>query len=243
MAPYLYGARNGVHIIDLSKTARLFDRAYEFVAGTVSQGRSVLFIGTKKQAQIILQEESARARQFHVTNRWLGGTLTNWRTIKGGIERLKELDRMAGDGSLEKFTKKEALMLSRERERLEFNLGGIKDMPGIPGCAFIVDPRNEGIAIEECNRSGIPVVALTDTNCDPDGIDHVVPANDDAIRSIRLFAAAVADACIEGARRSGANRRQEDLTSVVMDEASGAVVTSEGMTAQVIRKPHHADRD
>jgi small subunit ribosomal protein S2 len=243
MAPYIYGSRNGVHIIDLSKTVRQFERAYDFINGVVGQGRSVLFIGTKKQAQIILQEESARAKQFHITNRWLGGTLTNFRTIKTGIERLKELDRMAADGSLEKFTKKEALGLSRERDRLEFNLGGIKDMPGLPGAAFVVDPRNETIAIEECNRCGIPVIALTDTNCDPDNIDHVVPANDDAIRSIRLFASAIADACIEGARRGGGHRRPEDLTSVSFEGDSAAATTAESMTAQVLRKPTTVERD
>lgn len=243
MAPYIYGSRNGVHIIDLSKTVRQFDRAYDFVNGVVGQGRSVLFIGTKKQAQIILQEESARAKQFHITNRWLGGTLTNFRTIKTGIERLKELDRMSADGSFEKFTKKEALGLSRERERLEFNLGGIKDMPGLPGAAFVIDPRNEAIAIEECNRCGIPVIALTDTNCDPDGIDHVVPANDDAIRSIRLFASAIADACIEGARRGGSHRRSEDLTSVTFEGETGSATAAEGMTAQVLRKPTTVERD
>ncbi len=239
--PYIYGARNGVHIIDLSKTVRLFDRAADFLSGTVSHGRHVLFVGTKKQAQEIVREEALRANQFFITNRWLGGTLTNFRTIKTSIDRLKELDRMASDGSFDRFTKKEALMLTRERDKLEANIGGIKDMPGIPGAMFVIDPRKEEIAVKEANRLGIPVVALTDTNCDPDGVDFVIPANDDAIRSIKLFTAAIAESCLEGARRGGTNRRPEDLTTATFDEERGEVVTSEATEAQVVRKPSGAD--
>lgn len=237
MRPYIYGARNKVHIIDLSQTVRLLDRACEFVAGTVSQGRRVLFVATKKQAQEIVREEAVRAKQFHITNRWLGGTLTNFRTIKTSVERLKDLDKMAGDGSMEKFTKKEALMMTRDREKLERNLGGIKDMTHLPGALFIIDPRKEDIAVNEARRLGIPVVALTDTNCDPDGIDFVIPANDDAIRSIRLFAGAMADACIEGGRRAGTNRRPEELTTATFDEESGAVIAPSAAATEVIRKP------
>lgn len=237
MRPYIYGARNGVHIVDLSKTVRLFERAADFVSSTVSNGGHVLFVGTKKQAQQIIRDEAVRGRQFHITNRWLGGTLTNWRTMKTIIDRLKELDRMATDGSFDKFTKKEALLLAREREKLERNIGGVKDMPGLPRAIFIVDPRKESIAVQEANRLGIPIVAITDTNCNPDGIDYVIPANDDAIRSIKLFAAAVADACLEGGRRGGTSRRQEELTTVSIDETTGQAVAAAGNEAEVVRKP------
>ena len=237
MRPYIFGARNKVHIIDLSQTVRLLDRACDFISGTVSQGRRVLFVGTKKQAQDIVREEAIRAKQFHITNRWLGGTLTNFRTVKTSVDRLKELDRMATDGSFDKFTKKEALILARDQEKLERNIGGIKEMTGLPGAMFVIDPRKEGIAINEANRHGIPVVALTDTNCDPAGIDFVIPGNDDALRSIRLFAGAIADACLEGARRAGTNRRPEELTTATFDEESGAVIAPSGSETEVIRKP------
>ena len=237
MRPYIFGARNKVHIIDLSQTVRLLDRACDFISGTVSQGRRVLFVGTKKQAQDIVREEAIRAKQFHITNRWLGGTLTNFRTVKTSVDRLKELDRMETDGSFDKFTKKEALILARDQEKLERNIGGIKEMTGLPGAMFVIDPRKEGIAINEANRLGIPVVALTDTNCDPAGIDFVIPGNDDALRSIRLFAGAIADACLEGARRAGTNRRPEELTTATFDEESGAVIAPSGSETEVIRKP------
>lgn len=198
MRPFIYGARNGIHIVDLSKTVRLFDEAYEFLANTVGQGRHVLFVGTKKQAQKIVEEEAKRANQYYVNHRWLGGMLTNWQTMKTSIKRLKELDRMATDGSFDKFTKKEALMLSRERDKLERNLGGIKEMPGPPSAMFVVDPRFEDIAVREANRLEIPVIALTDTNCDPQGIDYVIPGNDDAIRAIQLYVQGAAAAVLEG---------------------------------------------
>lgn len=235
MRPYIYGARNGIYIIDLSKTVRAFDRAQEFVSGVVSQGRSVLFVGTKKQAQEIVAEEAVRAKQYHITNRWLGGTLTNWRTIRQSIDKLKKLDRMALDGSFDKFTKKEALMMTRQREKLEANLGGIKDMEHLPGVLFVIDPRKEMIAVSEARTLGIPVVGLVDTNCDPDLVDYVIPANDDAIRSIRLFCAAMADACIEGSRRSSRGGREDAATSTY-DEEMG-VQTSGASDAEVIIKP------
>ncbi len=241
MRPFIYGSRNGIHIVDLSKTVRMFDRAYEFLANTVSQGRHVLFVGTKKQAQQLVAEEALRGKQFYVNNRWLGGTLTNWRTIRTSIDRLKELDRMATDGSFDKFTKKEALMLSRERDKLNINLGGIKDMPGQPGAIFLIDPRKEDIAINEARRLKIPVVALVDTNCDPDGVDFIIPGNDDAIRSIRLFLAAAADACLEGGRRAGTNRPQDQLTTMTFDDEKGELVAGDSGTAEVIRKPGSAE--
>jgi small subunit ribosomal protein S2 len=235
MRPYIYGARNGVHIIDLSQTVRLFEDAANFAANVVSNGRHVLYVGTKKQAQSIVREEASRAKQYFITNRWLGGTLTNWKTIQISINRLKELDRLVADGSLEKYTKKEALMLTREREKLERNIGGIKDMNDRPAALFVIDPKKEEIAIKEARRLHIPVIALTDTNCDPDGVDYVVPANDDAIRSIQIFTAAFSDACLEGGRRAGTNRRSEDLTTASFDD--GRVVTSDKSAAEVVRKP------
>lgn len=236
MRPFIYGARNGIHIVDLSKTVRLFDDAYEFLARTVGQGRHVLFVGTKKQAQKIVDEEARNAGQYYVNHRWLGGMLTNWQTMKTSIKRLKELDRMALDGSFDKFTKKEALMLSRERDKLERNLGGIKEMPGLPSALFIVDPRFEEIAIAEANRLDIPVVALTDTNCDPAGVDFVIPGNDDAIRAIRLFLHAAGEACIEGRRRAGNDRSAENLTTASFDQESGEVTSGESSEAEVITK-------
>ena len=239
MRPYIYGARNGIHIVDLSKTVRLFDDAYEFMADTVGKGRKILFVGTKKQAQSIVAEEALRAKQHYVNHRWLGGMLTNWATIKTSIERLRELDRMAADGSFDKFTKKEALMLSRDRDKLERNIGGIKDMTALPGAIFVIDPKKEEIAVLEARRLGIPVVALCDTNCDPAGVDFIIPGNDDAIRSIRLFLAAAADAAIEGERRGGNRRNHEDLTTVSFDEHGAQVAESSG--TEVIRKPSSAE--
>ena len=201
MRPFIYGARNGIHIIDLDQTAHLFKRAYNFLVEAVGRGGHVLFVGTKRQAQDIIQEEAARANQFFVNDRWLGGTLTNFRTIKTGIERLRTLERMNEDGTMDGLPKKEALMLNREREKLEKFLGGIKAMNGVPSAIFIVDPHHEHIAIREGRKLNIPIVAITDTNCDPDQIDFVIPANDDAIRSVKLITSRLADACLEGIQR------------------------------------------
>jgi small subunit ribosomal protein S2 len=208
MRPYIYGARNGIHIVDLSQTVRLFASAYQFLTQVVARGQSVMFVATKKQAQDTVREQADRAGQPYVVNRWLGGTLTNYLTIKKAIERLKELDRMSKDGSFAKYTKKENLMFERERERLENNVGGIRDMAHLPGALFVIDPKKETIALQEAARLGIPVVAICDTNCDPTGIDFVIPGNDDAIRSIRLFAGAIADACLEGGKLSAARREE-----------------------------------
>ncbi|CAM4161108.1 30S ribosomal protein S2 [Corallococcus sp. ZKHCc1 1396] len=212
MKPYIFGARNGIYIIDLQKTVTMARSAFRFVADITARGGSVLFVGTKKQAQDVIREEAARAGQFFVTSRWLGGTLTNFKTIKQGIDRLKTLEKMAEDGTFERLPKKEVAQLDREREKLEKNLGGVKDMAKLPRCVFIIDPKKEHIAIHESTRLGIPVIGLVDTNCDPDGIDFVIPGNDDAIRSIKLFTSKIADACLEGAARyraSGAAERDE----------------------------------
>ncbi|WP_248362523.1 30S ribosomal protein S2 [Anaeromyxobacter oryzae] len=204
MKPYIFGARNGIYIIDLQKTVGLARNALRFVSDAVAKGGTVLFIGTKKQAQDAIREEASRAGQFFVTNRWLGGTLTNFKTVKQGIDRLKTIEKMAGDGTYERLPKKEVAQLEREREKLEKNLGGVKELSRLPSALFVIDTKKEHIAVHEANRLGIPVVAVVDTNCDPEGIDYVIPGNDDAIRSIRLFTGKVAEACIEGKARYGA---------------------------------------
>jgi small subunit ribosomal protein S2 len=198
MKPYIFGARNGIYIIDLQQTVGLWRRAYEFIVELTTRGEKVLFVGTKKQAQEVVAEEATRAGQFFVNNRWLGGTLTNFKTVKGSIERLRAVERMETDGTFEKLQKKEVLRLTRERDKLMVSLGGIKDMNRLPGAVFILDPKKEHIAVAEANRLQIPVVAVVDTNCDPDLIDYVIPGNDDAIRAIKLFTANMADACVEG---------------------------------------------
>ncbi len=225
MRPFIYGARNGIHIIDLDQTAQLFKRAYQFVSDAVGRGGHVLFVGTKRQAAEVVQEEATRAGQFFVTGRWLGGTLTNFRTVKTGIERLRDLERMDEDGSLDLLAKKEALGLRRERAKLDKYLGGIKMMNALPSVMFIIDPHHEHIAVREGRKLRIPIVALTDTNCDPDLVDLVVPGNDDAIRSIKLVTSRVADACIEGGQR----RRE-------MAQAEyGSVASGEGVQVEFSR--------
>ncbi len=198
MKPYIFGARNGIHIIDLQKTVRLFKTTYEFVVRTVSEGYPVLFVGTKKQGHDSIVEESERCGMFFIVNRWLGGTLTNFQTIKKSIKRLKDIERMKEDGSINRYTKKEILKMEKELFKLERNLGGIKNMDELPGAIFVVDPRREKIAVKEGRKLGIPVIAIADSNCDPDEIDFILPGNDDAIRAIRLFCSKIADACIEG---------------------------------------------
>jgi len=207
MKSYIYGARSGIHIIDLDQTARLFKKAFDFILNTVSRGGTVLFVGTKRQAAIIVQEEATRAGMYYVTNRWLGGTLTNFKTMKGGLDRLRALERMREDGTYEQLPKKETVRLDKERARLEKHIGGMKGMGSVPQVMVIVDPAQESIAVSEARKLRIPIVATTDTNCDPDLVDFVIPANDDAIRSVRLVTSALADACI-----MGAGRRREYLS-------------------------------
>ncbi len=208
MKPYIFGSRNGIYIVDLQKTVRLAREAFKFVSDICAKGGSVLFVGTKKQAQDAVIEEATRSGQFHVTNRWLGGTLTNFKTIKSGIDRLKTLEKMSTDGTFERLPKKEVAILTNEMDKLKKNLGGIQEMTRLPGCVFVIDPKKEHIAIHEARRLGIPLVGLVDTNCDPEGIEYVIPGNDDAIRSIRLFAGKVADAAIEGKARYEAHRSE-----------------------------------
>ena len=201
MRPFIYGARNGIHIVDLDQTARLFARAFHFVQETVARGGHLLFIGTKRQAQEIVQEEALRSGSFFVVNRWLGGTLTNFRTIKGGLERMRQLERMKEDGTYLQLPKKEVSRLEKERDRLEKYLGGLKNMGSLPAAVFIIDPAMETIAVQEAKKLGLPIIAITDTNCDPDTIDYVIPGNDDAIRSIKLITQRIADAVVEGTQR------------------------------------------
>ena len=198
MKPYIFGARNGIYIIDLQKTVRLFKNAYNFVSDAARSGETFLFVGTKKQGQDAVAEEASRCGMFYVNQRWLGGMLTNFSTVKQSIERLKKLDVMFADGTIEAYTKKERLQFDKEREKLEKILGGIKGMGKLPGVLFVVDPQNEEIAVGEAKKLGIPVVAIVDTNCDPDKIYYVIPGNDDAIRAIRLLSGKIADAIIEG---------------------------------------------
>ena len=215
MRAYIFGARNGIHIIDLQHTVRLFRKAYDFVVDTAARGDSVLFVGTKKQAQDVIAEEAGRSGQHYVTNRWLGGTLTNFKTVKGSLDRMRSIEKMAEDGTFERINKKEVLGLQREHDKLEKSLGGLKNMSKVPGAVFIVDPHKEHIAVAEARKLEIPVIAVTDTNCDPDLIDYVIPGNDDAIRAIKLFAAKIADAALLGSRlqrERGANRRGEEDT-------------------------------
>ncbi len=200
MKPYIFGARNGIYIIDLQKTVRYFKSAYNFVKESVQDGSTVLFVGTKKQAQDSVAEEASRCGMYYVNQRWLGGMLTNFATVKQSIDRLKRIDAMFEDGTIEAYTKKEALKMDKEREKLQKTLGGIKGMGKLPSLLFVIDPKNEEIAVQEANKLGIPVVAIVDTNCDPDPIDHVIPGNDDAIRAIRLLSSKIADAVIEGAQ-------------------------------------------
>ena len=198
MAPYIYMERNGIYIIDLSQTVKKFDDAYEFVKGIAAEGKSLLFVGTKKQAQETVRDEAEKCGMFYVNQRWLGGMLTNYNTIRKRVFRLKELEKMEQDGLFDVLSKKEVARLRGQQEKLERFLGGIKDMDGIPGALFVVDPRKERIAVSEARKLGIPVVAIVDTNCDPDEIDYVIPGNDDAIRAVKLLCSRIADAVLEG---------------------------------------------
>ena len=213
MKKYIFAARNEIHIIDLQITAELIEKAYAFVCETVKAGKSVLFVGTKKQAQDAIKEEAERCGQFYVNSRWLGGCLTNFKTMRSRVERLEKLEKMEENGDFDVLPKKEVMLLKKEMEKLQTNLGGIKKMNRMPGVMFVVDPHNEDIAIAEAKKLGIPVVAITDTNCDPDVVDYVIPGNDDAIRAIKLIASVIANAVIE------ANQGAEALLPVEEKEA------------------------
>ena len=249
MKPYIFGARNGIYIVDLQKTVRMFKRAYDFIVDTTASGKSVLFVGTKKQARESIYEEANRCEMFYVHNRWLGGMLTNFQTIKQSIDRLNYLNEIMNDGSINLFPKKERLKLEKERVKLDANLGGIRSMNQVPGAIFIIDPKNEAIAVREGKRLGIPIVAIVDTNCDPDDIDYIIPGNDDAIRAIRLITSRIANACTEGKERL-IERRQAEADKEVEETADASVAGvdlkpgerkvisdgSEGPVVEIIRR-------
>jgi len=234
MKPYIFGARNGIYIIDLQQTVRMFRDAYGYVRELVADGGTILFVGTKKQAQDAIREEAERCGMYHVTNRWLGGMLTNFQTIKQSIDRLRKHEETLESAAMaEALTKKELIMISRERDKLMASLGGIKNMRKLPDALFIVDPKKEEIAVKEANKLGIPVVAAVDTNCDPDVIDYKIPGNDDAIRAIRLFCTAIADAVLEGRalaeeRQRGQGGDEEDMESPNVEQDSGVIEESAG---------------
>ena len=220
MRPFIFGARNGIHIIDLQQTVKLYRTAHDKIVETVANGGRVLFIGTKRQAQEAVAAEAGRAGQFHVTNRWMGGTLTNFATIQKSIERLKKLEAMFADGSVNRYQKKEILTLQREMAKLELTLGGIKDMKVLPGAMFVVDPHNEDIAVQEARKLHIPIVAITDTNCDPDLIDYVIPGNDDAIRAVKLLSGVIANAVIEANQGEAVNAEMQQAAEEVAEDKS-----------------------
>jgi len=230
MRPYIFGAKNGIHIIDLQRTARGLVDATRFVSTTVQHGGAILFVGTKRAAQDIVKEEAERANMYFINHRWLGGTMTNWQTVKKSIDRLVQLEKARDEGRFELLTKKEALELTREIAKMDRSLGGIKGLKSLPAALFVVDPKKEHIAVMEANKLGIPVVALCDTNCDPAGIQYVVPGNDDALKAIRLFTGAIADAAIEG-RQASTSRANVGADTVYV----GATV-DEATEVEVVRR-------
>ncbi|HLP16859.1 MAG TPA: 30S ribosomal protein S2 [Bacteroidota bacterium] len=205
MKPYIFMERNGIHIIDLKKTQGLLDEACTAIANSVAEGKKVLFVGTKKQAKEVVRAEAERAGQFYICERWLGGALTNFTTIRKSVKRLTNIQKMETDGTFEKITKKEGLFLTREKDKLNSVLSGVVDMTRLPGALFVVDVKKEAIAVKEAKKLGIPVFAIVDTNCDPDEVDYVIPANDDALKSIQMITKAIADALIEGRERANAS--------------------------------------
>jgi small subunit ribosomal protein S2 len=216
MKEYIFGERNGIYIIDLQKTLKMFKEASKYVTDLAAQGKVILFVGTKRQAQDAIAEEANRCGMFYVNNRWLGGLLTNWVTVQKSVKRLQELDEMATDGRYELLTKKEVIKLERERKHLQANLAGIKNMRRLPDALFVVDSNNEAIAVKEARKLGIPVVAVVDTNCDPTVVDMVIPGNDDALRAIRLFTSKISDSVIEGVQMAG-DKAQIEVGGVTAD--------------------------
>jgi small subunit ribosomal protein S2 len=237
MKEYIFGERNGIYIIDLQKTQRMFREAIGFVTGLIAEdkGRTVLFVGTKRQAQDAIREEAEKCGQYFVNQRWLGGLLTNFQTVQKSIKRLKDLEAMQTDGRYEKLTKKERIKLDRERESLNKNLSGIKAMSRLPDVVFIIDVKKEEIAVAEANRLGIPIVAVVDTNCSPDGIDYVIPGNDDALRAVRLFASRISDAIVEGnqiATEGGVVAAEPTEVSGEVSEEAGEAADVQASTAE-----------
>ena len=220
MAPYIFTERNGIYIIDLQKTVKKIDEAYDFMRQVGESGKPVLFVGTKKQAQAAIVDEAKRCGMYYVNQRWLGGMLTNYKTISARIKRLYDIQKMEEDGTFEKLAKKEVIKLRAEAEKLERFLGGIKEMKGMPGAMFIVDPKKEKIAVKEARILGIPVVGIVDTNCDPDDVDYIIPANDDAIRAVKLIAGKMADAIIEANQGEDATAEDEAAAEEAVAETA-----------------------
>ena len=242
MKEYIFGERNGIYIIDLQKTQRMFKEAIKFVTGLAGEdtGRTILFVGTKRQAQDAIRDEATRCNQYYVNQRWLGGLLTNFQTIQKSIKRLKEIEAMQADGRIEQFAKKERLQIERERQALEKNLSGIKDMKRLPDAIFVIDTNKEEIAVKEANRLGIPVIGIVDTNCDPDGVNYVIPGNDDALRAVRLFASRIADAIGEGQQL--AQQKESEEQAVAAERAAQAGTTVD-MAARQRRDRDRGGRD
>ena len=232
MAPYIFTERNGIYIIDLQKTVKKIEEAYDFMKEVAESGKPILFVGTKKQAQAAIVDEAKRCGQFYVNQRWLGGMLTNYKTISARIKRLRDIQTMEEDGTFEKLSKKEVSKLRLELEKLEKFLGGIKDMKGMPGAVFVVDPKKEKIAVKEARILGIPVVGIVDTNCDPDDVDYIIPANDDAIRAVKLIAGKMADAIIEAKQGEsfdeGETEGSTEAAEQEVAEEEAAVKAAEG---------------
>ncbi len=234
MKEYIFGERNGIYIIDLQKTLKMFKEASKFVTDMALQGKLILFVGTKRQAQDAIAEEANRCGMFYVNSRWLGGLLTNWVTVQKSVKRLKELDEMATDGRYELLPKKEVIKLERERKHLQANLAGIKNLNRLPDTVFVIDSNKEQIAVKEARKLGIPVVAVVDTNCDPTEVDYVIPGNDDALRAIRLFASKIADSVIEGSQAANDKEGAEISAAVAFTEGveEGAATPVEGEAAE-----------
>ena len=230
MKEYIFGERNGIYIIDLQKTLKMFKEASKYVTDLTGQGKVILFVGTKRQAQDAIAEEANRCGMFYINQRWLGGLLTNWITVQKSVKRLQELDEMATDGRYELLTKKEVIRLERERKHLQANLAGIKNMRRLPDALFVVDSNNEAIAVKEARKLGIPVVAVVDTNCDPTVVDYVIPGNDDALRAIRLFTSKISDSVVEGVQMAG-DKRASDAGVTADEQLEAAPVEVAGLEA------------
>ncbi len=243
MKPYIYGPRNGIYIINLDATMRQFRTAYAFVADMIGKGGSIMFVGTKRQGQEIISQEAQRCGMFYVNHRWLGGMMTNFQTIKHSVDRLKKIESMKEDGTINRFPKKEILKMEKELVKLDRTLGGIKNMRTHPDAIFVIDPKNEDIAVNEARKLNIPVIALTDTNCDPDGIDYLIPGNDDAIRSIKLITSLIADAVLEGKERrgeeeAGAEAMEAEMTAgQATEEVAGAAGASDQAGSEGAAEP------
>jgi small subunit ribosomal protein S2 len=240
MKEYIFGERNGIYIIDLQKTLKMFKEASKFVTDLTGQGKVILFVGTKRQAQDAIAEEANRCGMFYINQRWLGGLLTNWITVQKSVKRLQELDEMATDGRYELLTKKEVIRLERERKHLQANLAGIKNMRRLPDALFVVDSNNEAIAVKEARKLGIPVVAVVDTNCDPTVVDYVIPGNDDALRAIRLFTSKISDSVVEGVQMAG-DKRAADAGVTADAQLEAAPVEVSGLEAGADEPPGEAE--